>query len=78
MSVAPMHVAVRGKLKAHDALLLLVNSRPYVFSIVLTSVSAAFRRKTGARGWLRGSRGGLNVERSVMPTRLTRGGAHPV
>src|SRR6185369_9275863 len=64
MSVAPIQVALRGKLKAHDALLLLVNSRPYFFSIVHTSVSAAFRLKTGARGWLRGSSGDLSQDRT--------------
>ena len=45
-----MQVALRGRLKAHDALLLLVNSRPYLLSIVHTSVSAAFRLKTGGTG----------------------------
>lgn len=73
-----MQVALRGRLKAHDALLLLVNSRPYLFSIVHTSVSAAFRLKTGVRGWLRGSSGDVNVDGSVLPMRLMRGGADPV
>lgn len=59
-------------------LAVVVNSRPYFFSIVHTSVSAAFRLKTGARGLLRGSSGDVNVVESVMPIRLMRGGADPV